>query len=151
MTGLRLSSPAFADDDPIPEPYGYTAENVNPPFEVDGVPEECESLALVMDDPDAVEPAGKVWDHWVVWNVDPSTTTISEDWDPSGAVQGRNDYGERGYGGPNPPDGEHTYRFRLYALDRRLDLDPGATKDQLEAAIEGKILAEATLEGTYAP
>ena len=151
MAALELSSPAFADDGPIPREYGYTNENVNPPLEIDGVPDGTESLALVMDDPDAVEPAGKVWDHWLVWNIDPSTRTIPEDWNAAGAVEGQNDYGERGYGGPNPPDREHTYQFRLYALDERLDLEAGATKDDLEALLTDLVLADAELEGTYAP
>jgi hypothetical protein len=151
MASLELSSPAFTDGGPIPREYGYTNENVNPPLEVDGVPDGTESLALVMDDPDAVEPAGKVWDHWLVWNIDPSTRTIPENWNAVGAVEGQNDYGECGYGGPNPPDRKHTYRFRLYALDERLDLDAGATKDELEALLTDRILADAELEGTYAP
>ncbi|MFB6069447.1 MAG: YbhB/YbcL family Raf kinase inhibitor-like protein [Halanaeroarchaeum sp.] len=151
MTALRLSSPAFDDGDAIPDRYGYTADDVNPPLEISGVPGGCESLALVMDDPDAVEPAGKVWDHWIVWNLDPDTSEIPEAWDAADAVEGRTDYGEVGYGGPNPPDREHTYRFRLYALDVTLDLEEGATSDDLEAAMEGAILATATLEGTYAP
>lgn len=151
MTALRLTSPAFASGDRIPEQYGYRARNVNPPLSVSGVPEDAESLALVVDDPDAVKPAGKVWDHWVVWNVDPATTEIPEDWTPTGATEGKNSYGERGYGGPNPPDREHTYRFRLYALDTALDLDAGATKTDLEAAMEGHVLDETVLTGTYAP
>jgi Raf kinase inhibitor-like YbhB/YbcL family protein len=151
MASLELSSPAFTDGGPIPREYGYTNENVNPPLEIDGVPDGTESLALVMDDPDAVEPAGKVWDHWLVWNIDPSTRTIPEDWNAAGAVEGQNDYGERGYGGPNPPDREHTYQFRLYALDERLDLEAGATKDDLEALLTDLVLADAELEGTYAP
>jgi hypothetical protein len=148
---LRITSPAFADGARIPRQYGYTADNVNPPLEIDGVPDGSEALALVMDDPDAIEPAGKVWDHWVVWNVPPDTTTILEDWNAGAAVEGVNDYGERGYGGPNPPDREHTYRFRLYALDGRLPLDAGSTADELERAMEGVVIGEAHLEGTYAP
>ncbi|MFB6147153.1 MAG: YbhB/YbcL family Raf kinase inhibitor-like protein [Halobacteriaceae archaeon] len=148
---LQLTSPTFDDGAPIPDQYGYTARNVNPPLHVAGVPAAAASLALVVDDPDAVEPAGQVWDHWVVWNVDPDTTTVPEDWDAAGAVEGQNDYGEVGYGGPNPPDREHTYRFVLYALDVTLDLDRGATKDDLEDAIDGHVLADATLTGTYAP
>lgn len=151
MTALQLTSPAFANGGPIPDKYGYTVKNVNPPLEIDGVPEGTRSLALVMDDPDAVEPAGEIWDHWAVWNIDSTTSTIPEDWDASGAVQGQNDFGERGYGGPNPPDREHTYRFRLFALDQQLTLDTGATKDQLESAMAGKIIDETQLEGTYAP
>ena len=148
---MELSSPAFDDGEPIPRTYGYTEANVNPPLQVSGVPEEAAALALVMDDPDAVEPAGKIWDHWVVWNVDPTVSEIPEDWSAIGAVEGQNDYGETDYGGPNPPDGRHTYRFRLYALDTELDLDAGATAAALESAMEGHVVAEASLEGTYAP
>ncbi|MGM0399456.1 MAG: YbhB/YbcL family Raf kinase inhibitor-like protein [Halobacteriota archaeon] len=151
MSSLTLSSPAFADGDPIPERYGYTRDDVNPPLEIEGVPESAASLALIVDDPDAVEPAGKVWDHWVVWNIDPDRTTIPEDWDVPDQAVGLNDYGDRAYGGPNPPDREHTYRFKLYALDEELDIDPGATKDRLEDAMAGRILEETQLEGTFAP
>ena len=106
-----------------------------------------------MDDPDAREPAGKVWDHWIVWNVNPETERIPEAWDPAevGAVEGENDFGDQGYGGPNPPDYEYTYRFELYALDDTLDLSPRSGADDLREAIEGHILEEAQLEGTYAP
>lgn len=148
---MKLESPAFRDGDPIPERYGYTASNVNPPLSISAVPGDAESLALVVDDPDAVEPAGKVWDHWVVWNLDLTTRKIPEAWSGEGAVPGRNDYGENSYGGPNPPDGRHTYRFRAYALDTILSLASGATKAELEEAMEGHVLATATLRGTYAP
>jgi hypothetical protein len=153
MPELRLSSPAFEDGAPIPEEYGYTERNVNPPLEVAGVPDGAESLALVMDDPDAMEPAGKVWDHWVVWNVPPGTSEIPEGWDPAadGATEGENSWGETGWGGPNPPDREHTYRFVVYALDTTLDLPPSATKADLQDAATGHLLEDATLEGTYAP
>ncbi|MFB6172223.1 MAG: YbhB/YbcL family Raf kinase inhibitor-like protein [Haloarculaceae archaeon] len=150
---MRLRSPAFDDGDPIPEEYGYTERNVNPPLTVEDVPDGAESLALVMDDPDAMEPAGKIWDHWVVWNVPADTTDVPEGWDPGpvGAVEGQNDFGESGYGGPNPPDREHTYRFVAYALDATLDLSPGASKADFEDAATGHLVADATLEGTYAP
>ena len=153
MTELRLTSSAFTAGEAIPERFGYRRENVNPPLTIDGVPDETAVLALIVDDPDAVELAGKVWDHWVVWNISPDSTSIPEDWDVAGggAVEGRTDYGERGYGGPNPPDREHTYRFRLYALDGRVDLDAGATSDDLRAAMDGHVLDEAELTGTYAP
>ncbi|MFB6161666.1 MAG: YbhB/YbcL family Raf kinase inhibitor-like protein [Haloferacaceae archaeon] len=150
---LELTSPAFDDGGPIPREYGYTERDVNPPLGVAGVPDDAASLALVMDDPDAVEPAGKVWDHWVVWNVPPDATEIPAGWSPAsvGASEGQNDYGEPGYGGPNPPDGEHTYRFELYALDADLDLPASADADDLRAAAEGHVLDEALLRGTYAP
>ena len=153
MPDLELSSPAFDDGEPIPRKYGYTERNVSPPLAVSGVPDAARSLALVVDDPDAVEPAGKVWDHWVVWNVPPDVSELPEGWDASadGATEGQNDYGEHGYGGPNPPDREHTYRFRLYALDTTIALDASGTKEELEDAMTGHVLASAALDGTYAP
>jgi Raf kinase inhibitor-like YbhB/YbcL family protein len=153
MTELTLESPAFEDGDRIPEKYGHEEANVNPPLEVAGQPENAESLSLVVDDPDAREPAGKIWDHWVVWDIDPSIGLIPEDWDATaaGATEGRNDYGESGWGGPDPPDREHTYRFLLYALDEELGLGPGATKDEVYDAAEGLVVGKANLEGTYAP
>ncbi|OLZ40878.1 phospholipid-binding protein [Natrinema saccharevitans] len=149
MSGLTLESPAFDDGERIPEEYGYTDRNVNPPLEIDGVPDEADSLALIVDDPDAKEPAGKVWDHWVVWNVPPETETVPEGWDPDEAVEGINDYGERGYGGPNPPDREHTYRFELLALEAAPEVGTDAGADALESAIAGTVIERTTLTGTY--
>ncbi|MBS3816309.1 MAG: YbhB/YbcL family Raf kinase inhibitor-like protein [Candidatus Thermoplasmatota archaeon] len=148
---MKLSSPAFSDGEKIPRKYGYTEEDVNPPLEINGVPEDARSLALVMDDPDAVEPAGKVWDHWVIWNIEPNTREIRESESPPGVVEGKNDYGNRGYGGPNPPDKEHTYKFKLYALDKILDIPPSSTKDELRKAMKGHVLDKTLLEGRYAP
>ncbi|PSP61966.1 YbhB/YbcL family Raf kinase inhibitor-like protein [Halobacteriales archaeon QH_8_64_26] len=150
---LSLSSPAFADGDPIPERCGYRNENVNPPLAIDGTPPETESFVLIVDDPDAMESSGKVWEHWVVWNVPVSTGTIPEDWDSSSteAREGSNDYGEIGYGGPDPPDQEHTYRFGLYALDTTLAVDSGARKNEVNRGMHGHVLAHAQLEGTYVP
>ncbi|WP_129114458.1 YbhB/YbcL family Raf kinase inhibitor-like protein [Halegenticoccus tardaugens] len=148
---MQLSSPAFADGEAIPRRHGYREENVNPPLRIEGVPDGTASLVLVVDDPDAKDPAGKVWDHWVVWNVDPDVEEIPEAWAVEAAVEGRTDYGETGYGGPNPPDREHAYRFRLYALDTRLPLETGSTKAEVQAAMDGHVLAEAALTGTYAP
>jgi Raf kinase inhibitor-like YbhB/YbcL family protein len=148
---MELSSPAFRDGGPIPPQYGYTEANVNPPLEIADAPAEAESLVLVVDDPDALEPAGKVWRHWLVWNVNPTRKRIPEEWstETATAVEGENDYGEVGYGGPNPPDGEHTYRFRLFALDTALDLDSGATLDDLERVMERHVIDEAGYRGTY--
>ena len=151
MTGLALTSPAFDDGEPIPRRYGYTEDDINPPLFIDGVPEEAASLLLLVDDPDAVKPAGHIWDHWLVWDVSPNQETIPEDWSPESATEGQNDYGEQGYGGPNPPDGEHTYRFRLYALDTTLDLSASATRDDVADAVTGHIVEKDSLEGTYAP
>lgn len=151
MPELKLSSPAFDHGERIPRRYGYTEEDVNPPLEISGVPEGTRSLALVMDDPDAVEPAGKIWDHWVVWNIEPNTSHIGEGETPPGAVEGENDYGHKGYGGPNPPDGEHTYKFKLYALDTVLDVPPNSKKKELEKEMKGHVIEKTLLEGTYAP
>ncbi len=148
---MRLTSPVFDDGDPIPERYGYDRDNVNPPLAFGDVPADTVSLALVVDDPDARESAGKVWDHWVVWNVDPGLSEIEEGSTPSGAIEGRNDFDETGYGGPSPPDREHTYHFRLYALDTELALDTGASKADLREAMDGHVVDEAELTGTYTP
>ncbi|MEF8778004.1 MAG: YbhB/YbcL family Raf kinase inhibitor-like protein [Natronomonas sp.] len=149
MGELTLTSPAFEDGERIPEKYGYDAENVNPPLEIQNVPERTESLALIMDDPDAVEPAGKVWDHWVVWNIQPEQTTIPEDWNPEEAKQGTNDFDTVGYGGPSPPDREHEYRFELYALETTLDLPSETDADGLRSALEGDVIEQTQLYGTY--
>lgn len=151
MAELKLTSSAFKDGEKIPRKYGYTEQNINPPLHISGVPTKAKSLVLVMDDPDAMEPAGKIWDHWVAWNIDPNTTKIPEDTVPPDAMEGQNDYGEGGYGGPNPPDKEHEYRFKLYALDKKLDLSSSAKKEDVEKAIEGHILDKTLLTGTYAP
>jgi Raf kinase inhibitor-like YbhB/YbcL family protein len=117
------------------------------------VPTEAESLAIVMDDPDAVESAGRIWDHWVVWNVPPDDEEIPEGWDAdaAGAVEGQNDFGEVGYDGPNPPDREHTYRFVVYALDTTLDRRRGAAKEEFQDAATGHVVDDDELEGTHAP
>ncbi|GAA0663301.1 YbhB/YbcL family Raf kinase inhibitor-like protein [Natronoarchaeum mannanilyticum] len=148
---LTLTSPAFDDGERIPEQYGRDGGDVNPPLSIAGVPADAASLALVVDDPDARDPAGKVWVHWLVWNIDPAREEIPEGWDAEGADEGTNDFGEVGYGGPSPPDREHTYRFKLYALDEELGVTRGATKGELGAAMEDSVLAQAQLTGTFAP
>ncbi len=151
MPTLKLKSPAFEDGKEIPRIYGYKNENVNPPLNIEGVPENTKSLALIMDDPDAMAPAGKVWDHWVIWNISPEIHEIKEGSVPQGAVEGKNDYGDIGYGGPNPPDKEHTYIFELYALDDILDLKKGSTKEELKKRMKGNVIGRSVLRGTYAP
>lgn len=151
MTSLLISSPAFDDGGPIPDRYGYTESNVNPPLDIENVPADAASLALVVDDPDAKEPAGKVWTHWLVWNIDPERSEIPEGWSPEQAIEGQNDYGEQGYGGPNPPDRVHRYRFRLYALDTVIDVSPAATKDELIDVMTGLVVEKGRYDGTYAP
>lgn len=100
---MELTSPAFDDGDRIPTSYGYTRDDVSPPLQISGVPDEAESLVLIMDDPDAMEPAGQIWDHWIVYAIAPRDQDVAEDTVPSGGVAGMNSYGDQGYGGPNPP------------------------------------------------
>ena len=153
MTRLELTSSAFDDGGRIPEKYGYDRDNVNPPLSVAGIPDNTESLAFVVDDPDAKEEPGETFDHWVVWNVPAAKTHIPEGWSPAddGATEGQNGFGEAGYGGPRPPDGEHTSRFRLVALDAELDLDSSATATDLEDAMAEHVLTETQLDGAFTP
>ncbi len=151
MSELILESSAFSTGGEIPKKYGYKNGNVSPPLKINGLPQETKSLALIMDDPDAMGAVGKVWVHWLIWNIEPSTKEILEGSSPSGSVEGKTDFGETGYGGPAPPDKRHTYIFKLFALKSKIDLPKGSTKDQLEQAIKDEILTETTLTGTYAP
>ncbi len=142
---MELTSSAFEDGGLIPSLYTCDGQDISPPLTVSEVPGGTAALALVMDDPDA---PGGTFDHWLVWNIPPSTTEIAKGTEPEG-VQGESDFGKLGYGGPCPPSGTHTYRFRLYALDQELDLAEGAGKAQLQGAMEGHVLEEALLEGSY--
>jgi len=148
---MKIESDAFQNGSEIPRKYGYKKDNVNPALIIQDVPTDTKSLALIMDDPDAMGAVGKVWVHWVVWNIDPNTNEIKENSIPSNSIQGKTDFGEIAYGGPAPPDKEHTYVFKLYALDDKLSLDEGSTKSQLEEAMGNHVIAESKLEGKYAP
>jgi hypothetical protein len=103
--GLELTSPAFAAGERLPDRFGFANENASPPLAISGIPEGTESLVLIMDDPEAKPVAGHVWDHWLVFDIDPDTTEIPENWDPEadGATEGYNDYVQQGWGGPSPP------------------------------------------------
>ena len=148
MGNLELTSSAFEDGGEIPRKYGYKNGNREPPLTMNGVPEGTKSLALIMDDPDAMGAVGKVWVHWVMWNIDPTNTELFVE---NLTTEGMTDFGEVGYGGPAPPDKRHTYVFKLYALDSELDLPDKSTKADVEKAMEGHIIEQAILEGTYAP
>ncbi len=148
---MKIVSSAFQNGGEIPRKYGYKKDNVNPALIINDVPADAKSLALVMDDPDAMGAVGKVWVHWVLWNIDPSTGEINENSVPSNSIQGKTDFGEIAYGGPAPPDKEHTYLFKLYALDDKLSLDEGSTKSQLDEAMKNHVIAETKLKGRYAP
>lgn len=141
---MELTSSAFDESETIPSVYTCDGEDVSPPLMISGIPGEAESLVLIMDDPDA--PRG-TWDHWVAYDI-PVTGEI-----PARAEQlgtgGTNSWGRTGYGGPCPPGGVHRYSFRVYALDSRLDLVAGATKDEVMAAADGHVVGEAELMGRY--
>ncbi len=151
MSNFTLESEAFDSGGVIPRKYGYKNGNQSPPLKISGVPENTSSLALIMDDPDAMGAVGKVWVHWVLWNIEPNVVEFKENSIPSDCLEGETDFGEIGYGGPAPPDKEHTYIFKLYALDQKLDVDKGSTKKQIEEAIKNHIISETRLEGKYSP
>lgn len=147
MDKLRITSPAFRDNERIPAKYTCEGEDVSPQLVVENVPAGTKSLALVMEDPDA--PNG-LWVHWAVWNINPNIGIIAEHAEPRESVIGKNSWGHNRYGGPCPPSGTHRYIFRLYALNATLDLAGSASRDQLDEAMYRHILAEALLTGLYA-
>jgi len=148
---MNLESGSFKNGEEIPRKYGYKNENVNPTLKIQEVPKNAKSLVLIVDDPDAMGAVGKIWVHWLVWNINPNTEQIKENSIPENSIQGKTDFGEIGYGGPAPPDKEHVYVFKLYALDSELDLKEGSSKSQVEEAMKNHIISEAKLEGRYAP
>jgi len=149
---MELKSTAFQEGDRIPAKYTCEGQDISPPLIWNGVPEETQSFALIMDDPDA---PGGVFTHWVLFNIPPDSRKLPEAVPtqpqlPSSALQGRNDFGRIGYGGPCPPPGrQHRYRFALYALDKPLDLKAGASKKQVLDALQRHIFAQGQLTGTY--
>ncbi len=142
---MKLSSPVFEDGDNIPSKYTCDGENISPPLEIEDVPSNAKSLALIVDDPDA--PIG-TFVHWIVWNIPANTTYIEEGANIS-YLQGKNGFGKVGYGGPCPPFGTHRYFFKLYALDTTLSLASGSKKKDLERAMSGHIIEETQLMGRY--
>jgi Raf kinase inhibitor-like YbhB/YbcL family protein len=150
---VKLESAAFRDGEPIPKAQARDGGDASPPLSWSGAPAGTRAFALICDDPDA--PRG-TWVHWVLFDL-PATRTelpagVAKGERPApGGVQGRNDFGDVGWGGPAPPRGHgvHHYEFRLSALDATLGLPAGATKAQVEAAMRGHVLAQAKLTGTY--
>jgi Raf kinase inhibitor-like YbhB/YbcL family protein len=150
---LTLTSPAFEAGESIPSKFTCDGEQTSPQLRISGVPAESKSLALIMDDPDVprqLKPDG-MFDHWVVFNIPPDTKEIMEGGTPG--VPGANGAGKNAYTGPCPPKeyepNEHRYFFKLYALDSELDLKPGASKSEVEKAMEGHIIAQTELIGRY--
>ena len=152
---FKLTSEAFGDNGPIPATYTCEERDVSPPLGWTDLPAGCRSLALIVDDPDAPDPAApqRTWVHWVLYNLPPTSpgllAAISDTELPAGTRQGKNDWDRIGYGGPCPPIGRHRYFHKLYALDVVLPDLGEPTKAVLEAAMKGHVLAEAQLVGTY--
>ncbi len=150
---IQVLSTAFHEGDAIPVQYTCDGENISPPLRWGRLPKGSQSLALICEDPDA--PSG-VFVHWIIFNLPPIVSDLPEALPPTetlvetGATQGLNDFNEIGYGGPCPPPGNpHRYFFRLFALDAKLDLKPGATKSEFANAVEGHLIAMGHLMGTY--
>lgn len=147
---MKLKSSTFSNNGYIPKKYTCNGDNMNPPLKIEGVPEGTKSLALIMFDPDVPHSIREdgVWNHWLFWNLDPNTEIIEEGKEPN-AVYGITTSNTLDYIGPCPPDGEHRYYFTLYALDTELSLPEGSTREDLERAIGGHILAQSELMGRY--
>jgi Raf kinase inhibitor-like YbhB/YbcL family protein len=153
--GLALTSPAFAPGAEVPTLFTCEGSDISPPLEWTGVPDGTKSLVLIVDDPDAPDPAAPkmTWVHWVLYDIPPSATGLPEGVEPRhlppGTREGTNDWKRTGYGGPCPPIGRHRYFHKLFALDLLLG-DLGApTKAEVEKAMEAHVLARAELMGTY--
>ena len=151
MSGMKLTSTAFKEGEPIPRAYTCDGPNVSPALEWSGVPKSAKTLTIICDDPDA--PSG-TWVHWVLYNLPAENIGLVENTPATeslraGGFQGKNDFEKIGYGGPCPPSGTHRYFFKTYALDVELPLKAGATKAELEKAMEGHIVGQAQLMGTY--
>ena len=149
--GIQVTSPVFEEGGEIPRKYTCDDLDVSPPLEWTDVPEGTKTIVIVCDDPDAPM---KTWVHWVIFNIPGDVTRLPENVPPekelaNGARQGMNDFHKVGYGGPCPPSGTHRYFFKIYALDSTLDLPAGISKSHLMIAIEGHVLSESHLMGTY--
>jgi hypothetical protein len=152
---VQIASSAFTEGQPIPRQYTCEGADTSPPLAWSAVPAGAKSLVLIVDDPDAPDPAAPrmTWVHWLLYNLPPASTGLPEGVArsglPAGTLEGLNDWRRTGYGGPCPPIGRHRYFFKLYALDRVLPDLNRPTKPLLEKAIHGHVLAEAAFVGTY--
>ena len=152
---LILTSTAFENGGSIPKIYTCQGEDISPPLSWRNIPQAAKSLALIVDDPDAPDPNAPrmTWAHWLLYNIPPAISTLAEHMTasklPPGTLEGTNDWKRTGYGGPCPPIGRHRYFFKLYALDKLLADQHKPVKPKLEAAIQGHIIAQTELIGTY--
>ena len=143
---MILTSPNFKHNKKIPIQFTGDGENINPELEIKNIPENTKSLVLIVDDPDA--PAG-TWDHWLVFNINPKIKRILKNSVPENGIQGQNSWGRNKYSGASPPSGTHRYFFKIFALDTRIGLDEGASKNEVETAMKNHILSKAELIGLY--
>lgn len=144
---MKLTSPPIGENNHnIPSKYTCDGVNISPPLEIDEVPERAKSLVLIMDDPDA--PGGTL-NHWIVWNISPVIKKIKKNSIPTGAIVGKNAFGENNYIGPCPPADTHAYLFKLYAIDALLPIDSTLGKKEIRRAIEGHILEKTLFKGYY--
>src|SRR5262245_21422043 len=142
---MKIASSAFRQDGNIPSKFTCDGPDTSPPLQITGIPSNSKTLVLIADDPDA---PGGLFTHWLVWNIAPQTNSVAEGSSPKG-VQGTNDFGKSGYRGPCPPPGIHRYSFRIFALDRELELRPGAKRSEVNAAMKGHVIAQGELVGRY--
>ncbi len=143
---MKITSPAFQEGGTIPEKFSKKGQNVSPGLRIEGAPPEAKSLVLIVDDPDA---PGGLFTHWLLWNINPKTTEIAQQSAPAGAVWGKNDFGDAGYGGPQPPSGTHRYFFKVFALNATLDLKSGAKRKELDTAMKGHVIGQGQLMAKY--
>ncbi len=143
---MQIYSDVFEENQHIPRKYTCDGDEINPPLRITNVPGETQSLVLIVDDPDV---PGGVFTHWLVWNISGDTNHIEEDSVPEGSLEGLNDGGEVGYFPPCPPEGTHRYFFRIYAIDKMLDIEVGAERNKLEQLIDDHIIDQAELIGLY--
>jgi Raf kinase inhibitor-like YbhB/YbcL family protein len=142
---MKITSSAFQEGANIPSKFTCDGADTSPPLQIADIPAGAKSLVLIIDDPDA---PGGLFTHWAVWNIPPQTSAVGEGSAPKG-VQGTNDFGKSGYGGPCPPSGTHRYYFKIFALDRELDLPFGAKRGQVGGALKGHVIAQGELMGRY--
>lgn len=146
LESMKIKTNAFENNGNIPAKYTCDAENISPGFTFYSVPVEARSLVLIVDDPDS---PSKDFTHWILFNINPLINGFEENSIPNGAIEGLNDFGEPHYGGPCPGTGEHRYVFKIYALDKRLELEKGATKQEVLSALKGHIVEESQIIGLY--
>jgi len=143
---MNLSSSVFTNGETIPEKYTCDGEDISPVININGVPKNTKDIVLIFDDPDS--PSG-TWTHWTIWNIPPETNQIKENSVPDGVTEGMTSFGNIGYGGPCPGSGVHRYFFKIYAMDKVVNLDRGASIEELEKEIEEGVIDKAEIMATY--